>query len=438
MKSYVNIKTFFRSNDDRSIDNLARVYDDPDLLYKSIREIVTLTSKDVKGKAILLKPNFVRENRAPQDPICLFTHPNVIFATLRVLLEMGPSNITIGDAPIQNCRWDLMLKQDFYDKIAEISKEFNTPIKIVDFRKVVFYPKRNEFGRSTRTDDDYLVFDVANRSWLEPITRDPNVFRVTNYDPDRMAKSHAKGMHKFCVAKEIFESDIVITMPKTKTHRMACITNSLKILVGMNGDKDYLPHHRIGSTSQGGDCYKEYNLLRTIAEKLFDFANRHRGGLLYMPAEYSALILWRLSHPSAETSANAGWFGNDTVWRMVMDLNTIAHFGKLDGTLAETPQRTMYTLCDGIIGGQGSGPLEPDPLALGMLSFSNDPYLMDEVAGLTFGLEIEKIPLLREASNMNKKKEVTFIIDGEKKNWADIKKLATLVELAPGWVNYNK
>ena len=440
MKAFVNIKTFFQNEKDRTIENLAKVYKDDQLLYKSIKDLLLshFTADQIKKKKILLKPNFVRQNINPHDDICLFTHPNLIYSTLKVLLECTPSQITIGDAPIQNCDWHKMLNRNFFQTIDKLSETYNIPIKVVDFRKVIFYPSENRFGKSKRTDDDYLIFDLGKKSWLEPITKEKNYFRVTNYNPDRMAKSHSVGMHKFCVAKEVFEADIVITMPKSKTHRMSCITNSLKILVGINGDKDYLPHHRIGSKSQGGDCYKDSSILRVMAEHLLDFSNRHRGRFYFLPTKKIVSALWWLSNPNKEISINAGWYGNDTVWRMVMDLNTIAIYGKLDGTIANTPQRTLYTLCDAIVGGQGSGPLDPDPLALGMLTFSNDSYLMDEVMGEIFSLNIPKVPLLKEAAALNSKKELEFILNGKNVEYNSIKKLRTKVELAPGWVNYNK
>lgn len=440
MDSFVDIKTFFSREEDRTVEKLSAIYDDKESLYVNVKELILkhMEPDDLKDKNVLLKPNFVRQNIKPYDPICLFTHPNLIFATLQVLLECKVKSITIGDAPIQNCDWDLMLNQDFYNTIDSLSQKYCVPIKVVDFRKVIFYHASNTFGKSKRTEDDYLIFDVANRSWLEPITKEKNQFRVTNYDPRRMALSHGKGTHKYCVAKEIFEADIVITMPKTKTHRMACITNSLKILVGMNGDKDYLPHHRIGSQKQGGDCYKDTSILRTIAERLLDYANKRRGSFVFKPTRKIVSLLWQWSKPDKETSMNAGWYGNDTVWRMVMDLNTIAIFGRKDGTLSETPQRVMYTLCDGIIGGQGSGPLDPDPLALGILSFSNDPYLMDVCMGTIFSLDIQKVPLLKEANNIISDRTKSFYINNNKTNFEGINNLKTEVELAPGWVDYKE
>lgn len=440
MKSYVAIKTFFQSSEERTIENLKQIYDNSPLMCESIRQVMFphLSPGRIKGKRILLKPNFVKENEKKEDEICLITHPNFILATLKVLLECEPISIIVGDAPIQNCRWDMMLTPDFYSSVDDLSISYNVPIKVVDFRKVVFYPRENTFDKSNRSEEDYLIFDTGERSWLEPVTTDKNTFRVTNYNPDRMALSHRKGMHKYCVAKEVFESDIVITMPKPKTHRMACMTNSLKILVGINGDKDYLPHHRLGSTSQGGDCYKDYNLFRFFSEKLRDSANRHRGSLIYKPIFRLSALFWRLGRPGSEVSTNAGWYGNDTVWRMVLDLNTIAQYGKADGTLSDSPQRIIYTLCDGIIGGQGSGPLHPDPLPLGLISFSNDSYLMDEVMGRLFSLNVSKVPLLREAAILNEKKTKEFFLNDMSVDMAMIESLKTDAVLAPGWVNYDK
>lgn len=440
MKSYVDIKTFFDCQDERTVENLRKAYNNSDLLCESIKSVMLshLPLESIKGKRVLLKPNFVREIKNEGDDICLTTHPNFILAALKVILECKPQSVIIGDAPIQNCRWDLLLSKEFQDAVGKLSEEYDVPVKIVDFRKVIYYPQSNKFDKSSRTDNDYLTFDVGERSLLEPVTDRENKFRVTNYNPDRMAMSHSKGKHQYCIAKEIFESDIVISIPKPKTHRMACLTNSLKVLVGINGDKDYLPHHRIGSEIQGGDCYKDFNIFRTWGEKLLDSANRRRGSVIYKPLYYISRVVWRMGRPNSEVTANAGWYGNDTVWRMVVDINTIAQYGKIDGTLAEKPQRVIYTLCDGIIGGQGSGPLNPDPLALGLIAFSNDSYLMDEVMGYIFGLNLQKVPLLRQAAELNEKKEKMLLLDGRSVDLDEIKLIKTDVNLAPGWVNYNK
>ncbi len=69
--------------------------------------------------------------------------------------------------------------------------------------------------------------------------------------------------------------------------------------------------------------------------------------------------MWKLSFPKKVHYLVAGWYGNDTAWRMVIDLNKIAIYGKQDGTISKTPQLQPHSLCDEIIGGQGDWPLNP-------------------------------------------------------------------------------
>ncbi len=133
----------------------------------------------------------------------------------------------------------------------------------------------------------------------------------------------------------------------------------------------------------------------------------------------------------------ATWYGNDTVWRMVMDLNLIATYGKLDGTLSDLPQRTMYTLCDAIVGGQNEGPLYPEPLPSGVLFFSNDPYLSDEVAGNLFKLNLDKIPLLKEARLLNEKKDKEISVNHSIVSINYVRSIGIEAQVPSGWVGYN-
>ncbi|MBK6729398.1 MAG: hypothetical protein IPG60_00005 [Bacteroidetes bacterium] len=55
-----------------------------------------------------------------------------------------------------------------------------------------------------------------------------------------------------------------------------------------------------------------------------------------------ASLLWKISLPGKEHQHAAAWYGNDTTWRVVMDLNIIINYGKADGTIADTP-RDFYT-----------------------------------------------------------------------------------------------
>ena len=329
-----------------------------------------------------------------------------------------------------------MINKTFINEINKLSLIYKTPIEIKDFRRVTFDPKLNNPQKEKRPLSEYIIFDLGEKSYLEPISTNKKKFRVTDYNPDRLAESHSKGVHKYCISKEIFEADVVISMPKIKTHQKAGITCALKNLVGINGDKDYLPHHRIGGKERGGDCYPGKNIFRLWSEYLLDNANRRQGKIAYYFFSYAAAAFWKLTKPQKEHNLSAGWYGNDTTWRMVYDLNKIAKYGKNDGTLSEKPLRVIYSLCDGIIGGQGDGPLNPTPLPLGIIAFSDDSYLMDLIVGNIFRLNIDKIPLLKEAKKMVK--DYSIYLNGKKISIEDINDISMEVIMPPGWTNYNK
>lgn len=438
-KDYVSIVTCFDGPQTRNIEYLGNLYNDKDFLKDKIHSLFdVIESSDLYNKSILIKPNWVREDKKEDDWICLRTNDNLLLVLLEKLLSYKPSNITIADAPIQDCKWEVMLSDELLAEIHRLSQESHIPVTIKDFRRVVTDFKTNNSHTNIKSMDNYLLFDVGEKSFLEPITKEKNKFRVTNYSPKDMASAHHRGVHKYCVTKDVFTHDVIITVPKLKTHRMAGLTNSLKILIGINGDKQYLPHHRIGAKSHGGDCYKNYNLFRDFAEKVFDMQNNVIGSPIYKPLSLLSTVLWKLSKPGKQDFANAGWYGNDTIWRTVMDLNYIAQYGKSDGSLAPTPQRKLLTLVDGLVGGQADGPLFPKPSPLGCLYFSDNPYLSDVIGGYLYSLDINKIPLIKNAYDKIESVSTTILINNNISNIDQVKSLGIEVKMPPGWVGYDK
>lgn len=439
MIEFVRIEKFFDNERERTLDHLANVYKERSMLKeKMIKAGQGILDNEslIKGKKILLKPNWVRHNLCNEDQVCLRTHDSFLLAALDVLLEKKPESIVVGDAPIQGCKWDKIWDDGFLKEIYRLSTHYAVPIKIMDFRRVTFDPTKNNPIKNRHPLSEYIIYDLGEDSYLEPISSENNIFRVNNYDPDRLAESHSKGIHKYCITKEIFEADLVVSLPKIKTHQKTGITGALKNLVGLNGDKDYLPHHRVGGSGFGGDCYPGKNILRRIAEFAKDYADKNQGKKIYWAWLYSGLILWRLSFPQKVHSLAAGWYGNDTCWRMVMDLNKILIYGKNDGSLSNSPQREIYSLCDGIIAGQGDGPLYPSPLGLGMMSFTNNNLINDVCMATLMGFDVQKIPLLREVLKNTQSQDCVISLNGEKKNIADLTDYAIQATPPQGWIDY--
>ena len=94
--------------------------------------------------------------------------------------------------------------------------------------------------------------------------------------------------------------------------------------MGINADKNWLPHHTEGSPENGGDQFPNLSLKRKLENRCVHAA---RGIALRLPI-VGPMITKRLRKAGRkvfgeqnETIRSGNWFGNDTTWRMVLDLN---------------------------------------------------------------------------------------------------------------------
>jgi hypothetical protein len=107
----------------------------------------------------------------------------------------------------------------------------------------------------------------------------------------------------------------------------------------------------------------------------------------------------RFSASSAITQVEDGdWYGNDTVWRMVLDLNTLMFYADSDGVLRDVPQRRYFSVIDGIIGGMEEGPLRPRPCDAGVLAAGFNPVAVDMLCARVMGFDVQRIPNIRRAA----------------------------------------
>jgi hypothetical protein len=196
----------------------------------------------------------------------------------------------------------------------------------------------------------------------------------------------------------VIDADVVISLPKLKCHGRSGVTGALKNLVGINGNKEYLPHHRKGGSANGGDCYEGASIFKSIAESFLDTANSLPSGRVSRAIGKSAAVLTSAARRTGgDANVEGAWYGNDTVWRMCLDLQRVLRYGRPDGTLAGHPQRTVLSITDAIIGGERNGPLSPEPVPSGFLSGSANPAAAEWVNTLLMGFDPARIPLVRES-----------------------------------------
>jgi len=360
-----------------------------------------------RGARVLIKPNLVlHQNEGSGGLDCLVTHFSLIRATVEAALQTDAAEVLVGDAPLQGCNFDALVESSGLHNWAHAQMALDSRFKGVrDFRRTigVLVHGVRVAAEDVQPEDRFTLFDLGRQSLLEPISAAGNRFRVAWYDPRLMARTHHPGVHQYLVAKEVVEADIIINLPKLKTHRKAGITCALKNLIGINGNKEYLPHHRVGGSQRGGDCYPGNGVVKRVLEYLSDRQN--------LTSSYAAGMLWRLlfavfartSRAQGDrTGTDGSWSGNDTIWRTCLDLNRILLYGRSDGSggngiMTGEIQRRVIHVADAVVAGQGNGPLAPDPLSLGLLLGANNAAAMDWVGAQLLAYDPEKIALVRHA-----------------------------------------
>jgi uncharacterized protein (DUF362 family) len=353
------------------------------------------------GDKVVIKPNWVHHfNRSGEGLDCLVTHSSVIEAVLLYVVKANPRSIIVCDAPIQSCDFEALLVSRGVNEMMQRITANNVRVAIKDLRRTI---RRGEtltgnIQEDCRPIEDYILFDLRSDSLLEAITHEKTEFRVTMYHPDLLKNTHSPGRHQYLVARDVIEADVVINIPKLKTHKKAGLTGALKNMVGINGHKEYLPHHRKGGSGDGGDCYPGRSLTKRLVEEALDAANRARGPVVrptLAATVRAAMALGKVG--GLDNNYDGSWQGNDTVWRMCLDLQRVLHYGLLDGSLSDHVQRKVLTITDAIIAGEGEGPLSPTPVDFGVMTLGMNTAALDWVHATLMGLMPERIPLTREA-----------------------------------------
>jgi uncharacterized protein (DUF362 family) len=134
----------------------------------------------VKDKTVLLKPNLVG-----QDPLGVMnTHPALIAAAREAFLRLGASRVLVGDGPAMD------------------------------------------------RDTEAVLESVRLREFLGPLA---NVFVDLNIDDvERVSlPTYASRLKELYFPKTVLGVDLVVSMPKLKTHHWAGVTLSLKNMFGV-------------------------------------------------------------------------------------------------------------------------------------------------------------------------------------------------------------
>lgn len=377
------------------------------------------------GDIVLIKPNAVLHiNHKPGESVfASITHGSV----LRVIVDYvhkalnGQGKIIIADAPLAHSNFEEWMKLMGLQAVVDLyQQQLGFEIQVFDLRNLyVPWDYDHDFAPShlrERTERDpagYVEVDLGSESAFAAWS-DQTVQLMYGSDVDRKqtVHHHLRGHHRYKVAKSVLEADVLISVPKLKVHSKVGVTLNIKGMVGTQGDKNYIPHHLIGLPANGGDEYPDQGLLQNTL-------NRYRqwlySGLLaqetlttdmaykalskiFQTGQHVAWKLGRIQHGDQYRGpiTGGGWHGNDTAWRMALDLIRIVLYADRSGKLCDASQRKFFSIVDGIVGGEGEGPLSPAAKHCGVILAGFNPLAVDMVATRLMGFDPFKIKMLAE------------------------------------------
>lgn len=359
------------------------------------------------GDRVLLKPNFVLHLNAGGGPLeAVVTHPSVLRAVADyVLVALGGSGqLVIGDSPQMNCNFVALGRATGLDGLVEYldaaCARRGVGFRFVDFRdeQAIYWRGIVWERRSLEGGERAVRVELGRESSMEGI--DNRRLYGADYDRRVTVQAHS-GRHEYVVSSEVLDADVVISVPKLKVHRKVGTTLNLKNMVGINVDKNHLAHYRVGSPAEGGDEVANPGWDDRVERYLSDtlLGTNWRVGkypFLGWKAVRKAYRSMRRS-PSNLTVGYGNWHGNDTAWRMALDLNRVLLCAGSDGRMSDEPVRRYFSVLDGVIGGEGEGPLHPDPYPSGVVLAGWNPVAVDWIATRLMGLDPERIPLYRNA-----------------------------------------
>jgi len=253
-----------------------------------------------------------------------------------------------------------------------------------------------------------VSFDLAGESMFRPLDQEKRRYYGAYYDWLETNAHHRGGKHEYRISRSPLQADVFISVPKLKTHKKCGLTLNLKGLVGINGvvSRDdflgvFLHEFGAGREHSRGDQFERDSLRGRLENAIVVPAKQLL--IANLPwfkslARRTKQVGYDVFGDTEEVVRSGNWHGNDTVWRMCLDLNRILLFVNPDGTLRDGghPKR-YFSVVDGIVAMEGNGPVAGERREAGLIIAGADPVAVDAVGARVMGFDPQRLALLREA-----------------------------------------
>lgn len=369
------------------------------------------------GDRVVLKPNWVKEHdeRHPDDHHWdyVVTHPTVIETVIEWVAQQlkGRGSIVICDAPQTDSSFAKIRAYCGLDEMVTRSCAAHPGLKIslMDLRPEEWHAVDGVTVSKTKLPGDPAGSTRIELNGASEFVGYHGLGRLygASYDMAETNQKHSGSAHQYLLCRTPMDADVLINLPKLKTHKKVGITCALKNLVGINANKNWLPHHTEGTPDQGGDQFATSSATNRIEHSWMGGAkrwlkNRPVMSRLFVPIKKMGRVVFG---DTQKVIRSGNWHGNDTCWRMVLDLNKCLFL--FDGA-GEPRKKTLRYLAvvDGIIGGEGNGPMSPDPKSCGVVICGVHPAAVDCVAATLMGFDWQKLRMLKQSFSI---RELNFV-----------------------------
>ncbi|HJQ84994.1 MAG TPA: DUF362 domain-containing protein [Candidatus Binatia bacterium] len=365
------------------------------------------------GRHVVIKPNFVSSRNfhlryGRDDFLCCCTHPSVIRPVIDLAARAVGSGgrISLAEAPLEGGDFETTLASLGVTPMLDALAARGVPVELIDFRDFRITPRMaldnvaiagrslnlGMLERQALPGDPrgYTVVDLAAASDFAALDGRCERLRFHHSNPGLPSEHHVRGRHEYSMPNTVLGADLLIGMPKMKSHKKTGVTLALKNMIGTTNQKYWLPHFTAGAPPDGD----EYPVTPPAPARFSTFLSR-----VTLPGGHAFVLRFPPAEQREDPHIYDGnWSGNDTLWRTILDLNRIVRYADRGGVLRATPQRAVLALLDGIVAGEGNGPLAPEPIRCGVLVGGADWWATDWVATRMMGVDPAAIGFLGDAA----------------------------------------
>lgn len=402
---------------------------EPNPVYRSVRDLFRLLGYDrdrwgqpswnplgfliQPGDRVFIKPNLVthahrHSSEGNGDLFSVITHPSVVraVADYAVIALQGRGEIVIGDNPSVDADFERMMDVTRLDGLGRFyADNMGTHCRVLDLRPLrtpdlALYGFKSGTHRLSGDPEGNSVINLGRQSYLYGLR--PFLHRGVFTDRMETMRHHRGEVQEYSLSNTILNSDVFISIPKLKTHHKVGATLNIKGLVGINANKNYLVHWRIGFPAWGGDEFPapsrrldyalvalRHLLIDALPESTYlRLRDRLRGtglGVLFQDIQCLSFKAHR-----------GAWEGNDTCWRMAADLYRLFvrdAAGSREGM--NKSKMRFFSLVDGVTAGEADGPFSPISKSARILVAGEDLLLVDCVGARLMDFDISRIHYLK-------------------------------------------